>query len=420
MKLNERQWANICVLSVCILLWNWVDLQLRKMHIFPLYLLAGLFFWVVLHYTFFSLNSSLELSEIKGLWLRAFSGSIAAIGLAIGLSKYPSLSKYFYVALFFTPGINVAAYLYDCYLKGGFISPNTFVFFLFAKIETAYFGAIAAAVASGNLIYLLENKIDKSKAIQIFWWLFGLIIVVISAVISSTKNGVAIALALCLLLALVILVNTIKKTNGSKFFPLMVVTIILILAIGAWKGHKTSAYRGWDTVFQDMVLAIDIDGNKQWQRREGSVPMPMNSLGMPAAINTYSRVAYAAVGMRLIFDYPLGYGSINRSFAGLQEYADLPHEHEGQVHSGWIDFGLAFGVPGLALVFLIMISIIFFALRSKASIALPWAIVCLALLPFGLIAEITYKQYFEATIFFLTLGASIVALTGQFGRKINQ
>jgi hypothetical protein len=36
---------------------------------------------------------------------------------------------------------------------------------------------------------------------------------------------------------------------------------------------------------------------------------------------------------------------------------------------------------------------------------------CLAFIPFGLIAEITWKQYFEATIFFLTLGATIIALS---------
>jgi O-antigen ligase len=179
-----------------------------------------------------------------------------------------------------------------------------------------------------------------------------------------------------------------------------------------WEGHKSLAYRGWDTVFQDAALGLDIDGNKQWQKGEGTVPMPINSSGVPAAMNTYSRFAWAAVGAQLISQYPLGYGSINRSFKGLQEQAEIPHEHGGQVHSGWIDFGLAFGIPGLLLIFSSILAIIYFGLKSKSSIALPWVIFCFALMPFGLIAEIAYKQYFEATIFFLTLASTVII----FGR----
>jgi len=188
--------------------------------------------------------------------------------------------------------------------------------------------------------------------------------------------------------------------------------VIVVLSAGIWEGHKSLAARGWDSVLQDAALGFDIDTNKQWQKREGSVPAPLNSRGVEAALNTYSRFAYAAVGIRLISQYPLGYGSINRSFKGLQEQAQIPHEHEGQVHSGWIDFGLAFGIPGLVLIFTSMFSIIYFGLKSKSSVVLPWVIVCLAFIPFGLIAEITWKQYFEATIFFLTVGSTVVIFAG--------
>lgn len=138
--------------------------------------------------------------------------------------------------------------------------------------------------------------------------------------------------------------------------------------------------------------------------------MPLNSVGKSAASNTYSRFAYAAVGVRLISQYPLGYGLINSSFASLQEYARVPHEHQGQVHSGWVDLGLAFGLPGLTLILLTMILTMYFAVKSRAPVTLPWAMLCLVFIPFGLVAEITWKQYFEAIIFFLTLGATIVAL----------
>ena len=405
-----------CISAIGLIRYHWAKLRLVNSSFLPLFCILGLFVWVLIHYTFFSLNPELELSEIKGLWIRALLGAVAAVGLGIAIVRHARLRLYFYVALFLTPAINVLAYCWASYLNHGLVKPNEFVFFLFAKIETAYFGAIAAAIATGNLIHLMAGKIDKSKTLQIFWWVLGLALVLVSALVSSTKNGIAISLGLCVFLAVVVVINSILHQGGSRTLSAIILAVILLLSVGVWEGHKSSAYRGWDTVFQDAALGLDVDGNKQWQKGEGTVPMPLNSLGKPAAINTYTRFAYAAVGLRLIAKYPMGYGSINHSFWGLQNIDQIPHEGDRQVHSGWIDFGLAFGIPGLLLVFSSMFSIIYFGLKSKSSIAFPWVMVCVALIPFGVIAEITYKQYFEAIIFFLSLASIIVILESHKSR----
>ena len=406
-----------CLSAIGLICFGWDKLKTAGSKSLPLLCIFSLFVWVLIHYTFFSLNPELEFSEIKGLWMRSLVGAIAAIGLGIAIVKYSRLRVYFYIALFSTPFINVASYCWASYLNHGLVKPNDFVRFLFTKIETAYFGAIAAAVATGNLIPLVLGRVDKSEALQILWWLIGLALVLISALVSSTKNGIAIALGLCLLLASVVLISSILRKGGSKALSAIVLVVIVLLSVGVWESHKSLAYRGWDTVFEDAALGLDIDKNKQWQKREGTVPAPLNSTGTEAAMNTYIRFSYIAVGGRLITQYPLGYGSINRSFKGMQEYAQIPHEHEGQVHSGWIDFGLAFGIPGLLLIFTSMLSIIYFGLKSKSSVALPWVIFCLAFIPFGLIAEITWKQYFEATIFFLTVGSTVIIFTGNKAKK---
>lgn len=447
MKITEKQLAITSVASICGLLFIWVvpnTIALRHIllvigclagfglirynwdrfcsidpRFIPLFGIAGLFVWVLIHYIFFSLNPALELSEIKGLWMRTLLGAIAAVGLGIAIMNDSRLRLYLYIALFFTPFINIASYCWASYLNHGLVKPNDFVRFLFTKIETAYFGAIAAAVATGNLILLMRGRIDKAKTVQIFLWLLGLVLVLVSALVSSTKNGIAIALALCVLLAIVVVANSILHRGGSKVLSVAILGVLVVLSAGIWEGHKSLASRGWDSVFQDAALGLDIDANQQWQKREGSVPAPLNSSGAEAALNTYSRFAYAAVGIRLISQYPLGYGSINRSFNGLQEQAQIPHEHVGQVHSGWIDFGLAFGIPGLVLIFSSIFSIIYFGFKSKSSVVLPWVIVCLTFIPFGLIAEITWKQYFEATIFFMALSATMVALTPMASPKLR-
>lgn len=438
MRLNEQYLAHISVASVCALLFIWVlpnTIALR--HVFlgvgcisgaciigqnwrclypfrskltPLYAIGSLFLWVGIHYCFFSLNPNLELSEIRGLWVRTVAGFIMAIGFGIAIIRYDYLRKYFYLSIFFVPMINLLAYAYACYLHGGFVRPNSFVAFLYAKIETAYFGALAASVAVANIIYLIKQKTEKTPYLQIALYLIGLVLVLISALLSSTKNGVAIAMALCLLLVVVVLIHSLLNFAEHQKVGLVIAVFILLLAGGVWEGHQSFAYKGWDTVLQDAKVGWDIDNHKEWQSGEGTVPFPLNSLGIPAAGNTYSRFAYAAVGVRLISQYPLGYGSINQSFNGLQTQANIYHEHQGQVHSGWIDLGLAFGIPALLILFISLFGIIYLAVRNLDQLNLIALLIAGMLLPFCLIAEVTYKQYFESLIFFITFAAILVAI----------
>jgi len=312
------------------------------------------------------------------------------------------------------PIINLIAYGYASYLNGGLVKPNDFVMFLFAKIETAYFGALAASIAVANLTYLFVVKNVKASRLQLVLYLLGLGIVLLSALVSSTKNGIAIAIGLTALLTLIILINSMVNQSSSRLIS--IVTLIFILGVVGivWKNNKTLSSRGWDTVLQDAKIAIDIDGNKQWQTGVYET-LPHNSSGQIVAVNTYERFAYASVGLRLIGDYPLGYGSINRSFVGLQDVAQILHGHQGQVHSGWIDFGLAFGMPGLALLFVVMLLIICFAITNPTLLSLCAGMICIALIPMGVIAEICYKQYFEATIFFVTLASALILLEGKSG-----
>jgi O-Antigen ligase len=438
MKITEKQFAYISTACTCALLFIWVlpntialrhillvlgalsGLELIKenwkyfnfyvLRIVPLSIVALLFSWVLIHYFFFSLNGEMELSEIKSLWFRTFLGLLMAIGLAISLHKFPYLRKYFFVSVFFVPMINVAAYGYDCYLKGYIVKPNDFVHFLFAKIETAFFGAIAGAIAVGNLVFLLFFSSEKHKASSIFLWLLGLALILVSALVSSTKNGIAVALGLCTFLGIAFTIHFLLNKGKSKIISALAVGFIVAISFGVWKSHSSLAYRGWNTVLEDASLGIDIDNNKQWQMAEGTVPTPLNSSGQQAATNTYIRFAYAAAGIRLINNYPTGYGSINNSFCGLLDLVQVPHEHSRQAHSGWIDFGMAFGIPGLILLFIVLILTISFAVANPTLLNICGGMICLTLIPFGLIAEISYKQYFEATIFFIVLATGWVYL----------
>ena len=380
-----------------------------KSAIFPLAVLSILFVWVGIHYVFFSLNPELELKEITSLWVRTALGFIAAIGLGISLRKYPELMKFFYFAVFLTPILNVGSYFYASYLKGAFLPPGAIISFLFAKIETAYFGALAGAVAVGSLIKLLTMPTITNKQKKIMFASFGLLLVTFSSIASNTKNGIAILIFLYIFLVIVLCAYYI--INKSMFNARHLGSVILILVIVSCvvQYHKSTASKGWESLFYDVAVAIDIDKNKQWQKFEGTVFPPLNSQGNLLPYNTYYRAAWATVGAHLVLKYPFGYGSINKSFVELQKHAGIQNENLGQTHSGWIDFGMAFGIPGLVIVFLTLLSTIYFGIRNRFYSNLVPVVICITLIPFCLVAEMSYKQYFESLIFFIALSSSMVA-----------
>jgi O-antigen ligase len=232
--------------------------------------------------------------------------------------------------------------------------------------------------------------------------------VIVSAILSSTKNGVAILVFLGLFLALVLFFALILQKKFLQKKNVLVFGVIFVVLGVTAHYHQFTTSKGWENILIDVATAIDIEKDKTWQKLAGSVEIPKNSAGEAGAASTYYRAAWAAVGVWLISKNPYGYGSINDSFVGLQKLSNIPNENNSQTHSGWIDFGLAFGIPGLVIVFLTLSSTIYLGLRSRQQTNLVPVVICITLLPFCLIAEMSYKQYFESLIFFIALSASLV------------
>jgi hypothetical protein len=381
----------------------------------PLILFSLIFIWAITHYFLFSLNPDLELQELKSIWLRALAGSIIAIGLSIALRINTFLRPYFFISLFVVSAINLSAYLYLSYKSGSFILPADFVTaFVFKKIEAAFFGVIAISIGCANLLYLISKQFDKKNIFIILFWFFGIIIAIISSVVANTKNGVAVALGLCLIFALTILFKALINKSQSNLSLLIIAFSVLLLLFSGWKVHSKFASQGWGTLLEDARISSQIEKHNFWRyngqnwHKVVGENFPKNSLGINVAGNTYERVAWATEGIILVSQYPMGYGSINRSFVGMLNHAKVPQELESQTHSGWIDFGLAFGLPGILILFTTFISIVCKGLYSPHQFGLMGVWLILGFIPFGIIAEICYKHNFEILIFFIAFAATSV------------
>jgi hypothetical protein len=379
----------------------------------PLYLFSLLFVWALIHFFFFSLNPALSFSELKGVWFRSFMGAITAIGLSIVLRRNQALRPYFFISLFAIAWINLGAYIWLSAEAGHLLLPADFVWkFVFKKIEAAFFGVIAISIACANILFLMSKKMDRKNTRYLIYWFLGIVSAILSSLVANTKNGVAVALGLCVLLGIALIYKASIGKGASRLKLLLPASFVFILLVGGWKAHTQFASQGWNTLLEDIQISSQIDRHNFWRfngqhwNKVVGEEFPKNSKGLPVAGNTYERIAWATQGVMLISQHPLGYGSINRSFVGMLNYAKIDQQLESQTHSGWIDFGLAFGIPGLLILLLTFTSIIYngFIRGNQFGLIGVWLI--LGFMPFGLIAEINYKHNFEILLFFISFAAA--------------
>jgi O-antigen ligase len=131
------------------------------------------------------------------------------------------------------------------------------------------------------------------------------------------------------------------------------------------------------------------------------------------SVTNYERIAWGISGARLVIQYPLGYGLIERSFRQRGNIL-WPGSCLSQSHSGWIDLALGIGIPGLILLLSAMLFNIKklnqIKLMSKSSLAswratLTWALICFLMI--WCTTEISQKVFFEELIFFIALASGV-------------
>jgi O-antigen ligase len=132
--------------------------------------------------------------------------------------------------------------------------------------------------------------------------------------------------------------------------------------------------------------------------------VPINEKGENVSGTNYDRISWAIVAIRLLGDNPLGYGLVDRSFRHLSQKV-WPESSLAQSHSGWLDFALGVGIPGVLLVLLTFL----WGLKACRYISEPWktinwSIVAGIILLF-ITTEVSQSIYIAGL--FLIMGATI-------------
>jgi hypothetical protein len=147
------------------------------------------------------------------------------------------------------------------------------------------------------------------------------------------------------LLAKLLLEMMINKQR--RFLKLLIVTIFMSSIIGFLSFYSKHDSK-LNNIVSDALLGAQIDIYPNWHNDKNTAWVPVASDGHQVNQSTYYRVANMLNGIRFIKENPIGLGFTWLPYGYLMK-EKYPLSLADHTHSGWVDFTLGQGLPGLFL-----------------------------------------------------------------------
>jgi hypothetical protein len=375
-------------------------------HYAPIILSACTLVWVGIHYLVFSQDSALQLKDLTSTWVRVLMASMIGAATGLVIKDNPQRSQYLWFGIFCSFAYLLVHYLEAYSQSGALFMPDYYFTSPFSnKINTVLMGGLFIAAICGASATALTSKYSPAypRIIYIYWAIAVAIILFAYTTIIDTRNGLGVGLILlsawvlyvfCVMLGRQLLTRTLNWKRG-------ILILLPILFIFIFVQQHLNINRGWNNFFEDISIGFQIDEIPNWQNIQ-KFGYPKTSSGEQVYPNNYERAAWAAAGVRTIQENPLGYGLLEHSL-GKMIQKSYPEAVIRSSHSAWVDFGLAFGIPGLALILSALISTIALAIRSHSPNKLLVVWMAFSLLLIFTIAEVSSNHTIEILFFCIAL-----------------
>ncbi len=188
--------------------------------------------------------------------------------------------------------------------------------------------AMAFADAASRICFnrpILPFSLRKLLAV----FLFSLLALLVLASKASLLN------ALLLLGVFAIVVTVHLHRYRRRLIAFSLVTVVGLAAMGALVQGR------WSGALESIRYGQDVKSHTTWMGNGTSLPQQIDE-------SFYLRAAWGTVGLQGLAEHPLGRGYGSNAFG---RYLAEKYGIQGAVssHSGWLDFALANGIPGLIL-----------------------------------------------------------------------
>jgi len=301
----------------------------------PLLLIGLIFFWVVFHFLFLTKYPEEQLKELSGTWMRAFIAAL--IGITTGQALGDMLKNNWfnqYKLIFF--GIITTTIIYYFQYIINVIEYKKI--FIPIYDEYIYRGKLNIVLMSSILVaYVLGIKEIVNSRIYTRWTIILLAVITYSYVyIANSKIGL-------ILIFILIIFNYIEKIIKNKFS-----IGILLFALVGLAYLQGSHNHGWATLLEDSRAGWYSSPEKAIFNNGIA---PILESGNISDSSTYQRAFLIHLGLRLVSQNIYGIGV---SKGPLKLLINCENKCPSSTHSGLLDLTIAFGLPILVLIILLI------------------------------------------------------------------
>lgn len=404
----------------------------------PLGLIALMFLWVVIHLAYFSVDPQRQLDELSSTWMRAFLATLIGSATGLALARNRNKAPLLWLGLMLSFVTLMYQYIPKALQRHSFFGIDFFADYIYwAKFNGVLAGTILIAGLLGLLIdyfRIIEAQSDiqglgginypKVGYLIPAYAFLGIFLATYSFVfIFDAKAGVGLSVIMIgfwilvgsTFLAIKILKSRKQKNCSTAYIRLGELFLIFVMLVSYLSYKHVKNNPGWESLFTDIAISVQIDKHLNWQS-PSKYGLPMRDDGTAVAGNTYERVSWATVGLRLIAMQPLGNG-VFRSFPEQVKKLAPEFNSAAYTHSAWIDLGLAFGLPGMLLIPVALL-LIFGRAATGLSGSYKATIITLtlALIVLYAIGEYAFQHGIEILLYLCSL-LSGLSLVSKFGNR---
>ncbi len=303
--------------------------------------------WMLVVALFIADQANPSLLAWKGQWLTTTLCFVIGTGLAAMLMgarlRKPSSVIALVVAIPITLLIvtNSATVLYDILHLEAFITHHPGI-----TDHTANIGYAIALLEPLLVADMLSRVGRQTPLLPVPTWVVSLIlgVSVFALVTASSRNGL-LTMLLAFILGGIMMLSELRKIYSPK--RIAAFFLIGTLLILGYVGIALKSDPRWQNFAETVPIAWDIDRDTRWLNTPG-YDLPLLQSGEPVEFSAYYRIAWAHEAWRMLLAHPWG-TEISRDTFYRLELAKYGHAGMAHSHNGWLDFGLNFGFPGLAL-----------------------------------------------------------------------
>jgi len=425
---------NIALVLGCLTSLAWVYCTRPRINIqmaLPILCLLAVPAWLWIHYFFLPTDPAAQLYDLKGTWLRVILAVIMASGLGLMVARRPKLINVIWLSMATLALITLGQFLREVWQTHQWVM-NDFRFPFKYKSAVVYFLMYPCLLAYATLHYCLLGEhlraTQKSEKLGLGLTASALAAICWTDFIAAhALNGVLVAGFMGMILLIFCLINGFRASKSkapSYWFLLITVFIVLLTSSTLFWQYDQKYEHKLGNLVGDIQVSVQVNQYPQWRRdpQYAGPRNPSDEKGRVVNESTYERTAWFVKGVQLLRDHPWGAGFSHLAFRYFM-LLENPSLALYKTHSGWMDYALGLGLPGLLLTWLAMGLIGWRSFRavSQKAINTPLALASIWILGGIWVlwwpTEVSEREFIEYFFFMIALLGSVNDPMGLFPRK---